>query len=189
MKRMLFFLLVVLFAVPVMSQTADETAPPAESEAPPMGPPPEIQELSGLIGTWDVAMKFRWAPTDTIWEESKGTCVFSYAADGAVLMMVFESEMQGTPFVGLSLQCFDRETNKWQSVWTDNMGARISFYTGDKAADKIVMTGEELYQGVKSIGRLTTYNLTETSFDWLMETSYDGGKTYAVMGSARYTKQ
>jgi len=189
MKKVLSFILLLLLAVPVVSQTAEDTAPPAENEPPPMGPPPEIQELAGLVGTWEVAMKFRWDPADTVWEESQGTCVYSYTAGGAALMMDFESAMEGMPFVGISLQCFDRETDMWQSVWTDNMGARLSFYTGKKTDDKFVMTGEELYQGQKSIGRLTTYNLTETSFDWMIESSYDGGETYEVMGTARYTKK
>lgn len=188
MKKLLFIMLAILLAGPVWSQSAGESASP-EDAAPMMGPPPELQEMAGLVGTWDVAMQFRWTPDDTVWAESNGTCEFSFTADGAALMMTYETVVQKMPYVGVSLQCFDRETGQWQSVWTDNMGARLSFYTGGKTDDKLVMTGEEMFQGVKSLGRLTTYNFIENSFDWQMESSYDGGDTFAVMGKAHYTKR
>ena len=93
------------------------------------------------------------------------------------------------PFTGLTVECFDRETGKWQSVWTDNISARITLYEGVEEAGGLVMVGEEMWQGQKSIGRITTYNLTENSFDWMMESSFDGGKSFIVTATAKYTKR
>ena len=188
MKRLLILLLsLALLALGAGLAAQDE--PPTEGEMPPMGPPPEMQELNELVGTWDVVMKSKWDPEDTAWTESKGVCEFILIAGGAALMMDYRGEMMGAPFLGVSVQCFDRETGKWQSVWTDNVGARITLYEGYQEGEKMVMTGEELWQGQKSIGRLTTYNHTENSFDWMMESSYDNGQTFVVIATAKYTKR
>jgi len=186
-KLMILFLALTLVAAGVSLLAQREQ--PVEGEMPPMGPPPEMQELTGLVGTWEVVMKSKWDPNDTAWTETKGVCEFKMVAGGAVLMMDYKGEMMGMPFLGVSVQCFDRETGKWQSAWTDNLGARISVYEGVKEGDKLVMVGEELWQGQKSLGRISTYNLTDNSFDWMMESSYDGGETFAVMATAKYTQR
>jgi len=178
-----------VIAVVVGAGLSAHSEPLTGEEMPPMGPPPEMQELTGLIGTWDVVMKSKWDPSDTAWTESKGVYEYKFIAGGAALMMDYKGEMMGMPFLGISVQCFDRETGKWQSIWTDNVGARISLYEGVKEGDRLVMVGEELWQGQKSLGRITTYNLTENNFDWMMESSYDNGETFAVMATARYTKR
>ncbi|MBN1211372.1 MAG: DUF1579 family protein [candidate division Zixibacteria bacterium] len=188
MKKILsLFLTLVLFTGATSLTAQDE--PPSGEGMPPMGPPPEMQELTGLVGTWDVVMKSKWDPNDTVWTETKGVCEFKFVAGGAALMMDYRGEMMGMPFEGLSIECFDRETGKWQSVWTDNVGARITLYEGVKEGGKVMMVGEEMWQGQKSLGRITTYNLTDNSFDWMMESSLDGGETFAIMATAKYTKR
>ena len=186
-KITILFLALALVAVGVYLPAQNEQ--PAEEEMPPMGPPPEMQEVNGLVGNWDVVMKSKWDPNDTAWTETKGVCEYKLIAGGAALMMDYKGEMMGMPFLGISVQCFDRETGKWQSIWTDNVGARISVYEGVKEGDKLVMIGEELWQGQKALGRLTTYNHTDDSFDWLMESSYDNGETFVVTATARYTRR
>ncbi|MGB5106888.1 MAG: DUF1579 family protein [Candidatus Zixiibacteriota bacterium] len=160
-----------------------------ETAVPEMGAPNEIKDLAWLVGTWDVVMKSKWDPTATEWTEEKGTATYSYVADSAALMMNYESTAMGMPFKGFMLQTYDRETKLWQSAWADNLGARISLLTGTKANGKTVLTGEDMMQGQKMTTRMTTFNETPTKFEWSMESSADGGKTFMTATTAVYTKR
>ncbi|MBU1470909.1 MAG: DUF1579 domain-containing protein [candidate division Zixibacteria bacterium] len=177
--------LCLMFAVAV----AQEGEMSGEQEMPPMGPPDEMKELAHLEGTWDVAMSSKWDPTDTVWIDETATAVFRYACNGAAMMEEFTSQMMGMPFTGMMLQCFDRETGMWQTVWTDDTGARISYYTGKTIDGKTVVEGEDIYQGQSMITRITTFDETDTSFKWMMETSMDDGKTFFKVSEATYTKR
>ncbi len=161
----------------------------AQEDMPEMGPPQEIKELAFLVGDWDVDMKSKWDPADEDWIETKGTVNYKYVAGGSVIQMTYESQVMDMHFSGFGLQCFDRETGQWQMVWSDNFGARISYYEGTKKDGKLVMTGEEKWLGKTAIGRITIYNETDTSFEWDMESSYDGGKTFIKSAWAKYTKR
>ena len=104
MKKSLFlFLLLALVGLGLGLSAQEEQ--PAEGETPPMGPPPEMKELTGLIGTWDVAMKTKWDLNDTAWTDVTGECEFKFVAGGAALMMEYQGEMPGMPFQGLSVDC------------------------------------------------------------------------------------
>ncbi len=58
-----------------------------------------------------------------------------------------------------------------------------------KEGDKTVLTGEDIYKERKYISRISTYNETSISFDWKMEHSMDGGKTFMTSGMAHYTRR
>jgi len=154
-----------------------------------MGPPKEIQEAKYLVGTWDVAMSFKWDPADTIWQDSKGTATYEYIAGGACIMMTYEAEMMGMQFLGNMLMAYNNQTKKWASCWTDNMGGLLSYYEGTKTGDKTVLSGEDTWEGMTYVSRITTYNETPTRFDWKIENSFDGGKNWVETGKAVYTKQ
>jgi hypothetical protein len=50
------------------------------------------------------------------------------------------------------------------------------------------MTGEDMMGGASMLTRITTKNMTATSYDWIMDMSMDQGKTWATVGTAVYTK-
>jgi len=184
MRNKLYALTALLLMIMTVSVAAQESA----EGQPPMGPPPEMQQLEPLVGVWDVQMKMGMSPDTTTWESSTGTCTYSYILDGAALEMDYQGTAMGMPFSGLGLQTFDRETGKWQVTWTDNMGARTSIYTGTMANGKTVVTGEDLYNGETYLTRITTFNQTKDSFDWKMDFSMDGGKTFQPSAFATYTR-
>lgn len=156
---------------------------------PPMGPPEEMKELAWLTGEWDVAMSWRMTP-DGEWMASKGVATYSMVLEGSTLQMEYSGSDMPMPFVGLMLQTYDRVAGHFQSVWVDNMSARMSYYTGNKEGEKMVLSGEEIMpDGSTALARVTTFNHTETSFDWTMEMSGDGGKTWWTSGKATYTKK
>lgn len=184
-KRMWCLSVLLLFAVMIGPAFAEEQA-----GMPPMGQPEEMKELIKLVGTWECVMQSRWSDTSENWMESKGTATYELGLDGCVLKMKYVSTMMGMPFEGFMVQSFDRELKEWQTLWVDNMSARMSMYTGKPTTDgSEVVTGVDYYGGQKMHTRMTTYDYTETSFKWKMETSTDGGKTWWVSGKADYTKK
>ncbi len=158
------------------------------AEMPPMGPTEEIKSLSYLIGTWDVEQKWRMGPEDD-WMTSKGVAVYSDMYNGCALRHTFESEMMGMPYHGTGLLAYNRETGKWQSSWFDNMSAAISLYEGGMEGEKMVVYGEDAWQGQTYKARITTFNMTPESFDWTYEMSWDGGKSWFESGRSHYTKR
>ncbi|MFH2055199.1 MAG: DUF1579 family protein [bacterium] len=176
----------LLLSLSAVAQEAEEAA----MGMPAMGPTQEIQDLKWLIGTWDVKMESKMTPDQPDWIPSTGVVVYEYAAGGAAIKFTYKAdEMMGMVFEGIGLQTFDRETGRWQMVWADNMGARISYYTGEKSKDgRTVLEGDEIFGGQSYKGRIISFNETPSSFEWQMDNSMDNGQTWWTGGKAIYTK-
>ena len=189
MRKLVFLAPLLCAAVMIGAAVADEPAG-QESTMGPMGPPPEMKEIGFLVGTWDVAMQWRMT-AEAEWVPAPGTASYRYVLDSCAMHMDYNGEMGPgmPPFSGSMTQCFDRDTKMWQSVWVDNIGAKIVYYTGSNVGDTVTLSADVLYQGQKVTDRVKTFNHTDTSFDWQMEDSYDGGKTFFVSGKAKYTKK
>jgi len=114
---------------------------------------------------------------------------YKHILGGAAILTEFSSIMMGMPFEGIGIQTWDRENNEWQMTWTDNMGARTGIYTGQVDDGKMVLTGEDKYQGQTMMSRITSYDLSEAKFQWSMENSMDGGKTWVLTGRATYVRK
>jgi hypothetical protein len=181
-------ILVGLLILSVQAFAADTTQAFTQG-MPQMGPPAELKQVDYLIGTWDYSMKMKMNPADTLWMESKGTEKYESVCGGAALFFTNTNEMMGMPFVAVGLMCYDRDSKKWQMTWTDNLGPKISLYTGNRTADGSVFTGEELMNGVAYQYRMSESKQTPTSFDWKGEMSSDNGKTWLTWGTAKYTKR
>lgn len=176
----LLILLVCTLSIPIK----------AEEEMPLMGPPEQISELSWMVGTWDVDQRFRMEESDTNWIASKGVAVYTSELNGSMIKMEYTSEMMGMPFAGTMLMAFDRIAGKWQSIWIDNMSARMSYYEGTHEGNQTVLGGPDYnYDGSMILARIVTFNETPDSFDWKMEMSTDNGATYWLTGEAKYTKR
>jgi hypothetical protein len=154
-----------------------------------MWAPAEMKAMAFCVGDWDVVMKMKASDTSDVMTEFKGVSHCISLLDGALLQTDFETDFGGMLMKGLSFLAFDRETGNWQNAWVDNMSARIALYEGKMQNDTMILSGKDLYQGKAYLTRIKTFNITPTKYDWLMESSLDGGKTYIVMGTATYTKR
>jgi len=177
--------LAIVILLSTVAFAADE--PTQAQEMPPMGPPPEIQEQAFMIGTWTFDGEMRMAP-DAEWEKYGGEVVFSYVAGGAAIQMEWTSAgMMGMTHHGLSITAYDREMKQWQETWVDNMGGRISMYTGNYVDGKRIMSGIDMMNGQEIWTRNTSYDITESSYKWIMENSMDGQNWFESMRGT-YTK-
>jgi len=188
MKKQMY---VLLFAVLLLaSGTVTIVAQEEEHIMPPMGAPDEIKALGWMVGDWQVDQKWRMDPNSDKYESSAATATYYYSLDSCVLIMDYKSEMMGMKFEGRFFETYDRGSKMYQTIWIDNMGARMSYYTGNKEEAGMVYYGDDyMPDGTKAKFRVSVLNATEKSFDWHMDFSFDGGKTYINSGKAKYTKK
>jgi hypothetical protein len=177
-------LAVLALGVPVFAQeTADSAAP----QMPPMGPPAELQQMAKMAGSWDYAGEMRMSP-DAPWTPHTAYNVNSFVCGGAAFQTDFTGPMMGMEMKGLGLTMYDRETGKWQTIWIDNIAARISYYEGDFKDGKLVFSGQDKMQGQTMYTRITYFDITDTTHKFLMENSMDG-QTWFVSMQGTYTKK
>jgi hypothetical protein len=158
-------------------------------EMAPMGPPEEIKALGFMVGDWKSHMKFRMTQESEEWMETTTDVACSWIAGGAALRAEYTGEMMGEPFNGVAITAYDRELGQYQDIWVDNMAARVSMYHGQMKGDKYVSEGEDIWMGQKMLSRMTISDMTDTSYTWTMEHSFDNGETWQVMGMSTNMKQ
>ena len=173
----------------VVGVGAEEAAQSAEAQMPPMSPPQELAKLNTLVGTWDVAGKYKMDPNDTSATEYTAVATYEWKAGGGVMTSEYSQPFMGSEMKGLSLMGYDSELKKWYTSWVDNMSGRLSIYYGEETGDTLMFQGNELWQGMKFQSRVKIYDRTENSYNWLMENSYDGGQTWSFSMDAVYTKR
>lgn len=184
---LLAMVICVLGAATIASDHGDKAEKSAE-EYGPQGAPEELKQLSSLIGSWNVEQSFKMDPSSEKWDHSKGTAMFMDIYDGCALHYSYESIDAEENFKGTGMIAFNRETQKWQSIWFDNMAASIGLYEGDFTDGKLVVSGEDQWNGMKFISRITTFNITDDRFEWKYEMSTDGGQNFVTTGNAVYTR-
>jgi hypothetical protein len=164
----------------------DDTGKKADMQ-PQFGPPPQIKELDFMVGDWIYKGKMRMGP-DAEWVEHEAKVKFSSVAGGGAIQMEYAGMMMGMEMHGLGLTAFDRELNEWQDTWIDNFSGRISFYTGKYEKDRRRVSGKDMMGGQTVHSRATTYDITDTEFKWMMESSMDGENWYVSMDGV-YTRK
>lgn len=187
MKTARLVIVVALVALAISLPLAAQTEGEGAGQAPTFGPPPEMSQLAPFIGSWKYQGEMRMDPS-AAFTPNTATVVFSLVCGGAAMQSDFSGPMMGMEMKGLSLTGYDRELKKWQTVWTDNLDGRMSYYEGDFKDGKLVVSGKEVMQGMTMFSRSTYYDITDKSIKWTMESSTDG-KVWYVSMQGTYTKQ
>lgn len=184
MKKVLVCLAVVL----MFGSAWAEEMPQGEMQMPEMGPPKEIKSLEPMLGSWDVDMKSRQTPEQP-WTESKGSVKCEYVLGKGAVRQYYSGDMMGAPFNGETTMCYNRQTKLWQVTWIDNIFCQMSHYEGNWEGGKFVASNREVWMGQEYLSRMTTFNITDSSYEWMMEMSTDEGKTWFATMEAVYTKK
>jgi Protein of unknown function (DUF1579) len=153
----------------------------AEAAMPPMGRPAEMDQISFMLGNWAVEMNIRMGPGQE-WQKSEGRAEVTAVLDGCAQRMDFSGAVMGMPFQGVDHSTYNRETKRFESVWLDNMGARMSSSYGNFNDDgQLVLMGEAMENGMKMKTRTISAQVNENTVSWTMEMSMDGESWFQNM--------
>ena len=189
MERVVTMSFMLLGLIMIGGMVAAQPESKAEAPVMQMGAPPEMKQLAFMVGTWDVVMSMRMSP-DEPWTESKAVNTNVMIIDGCALQSEFEAEMMGMQFKGFSTTTYNRVTGKWQTTWIDNIGAAVGLYEGDFKDGKFVVSGKDVMpDGKTMVSRITSYNITDTKYEWMQENSMDNGATWMTSMKGVYTKR
>lgn len=175
MKTLMTFAAFLLLAVPAFAQAPEGEAMPAMPE---MGRPAEMDALAYFHGNWDVTMEFKMDVTATEWTKAAGTSTVTPMLDGCIDKMTFDSKMMGMAFSGIDMTTYNREYKRYESVWFDNMGGKMSVMHGNFEGDKLVMTGNDKMMGMEYMVRSVSQKKSNDEVYWTMAMSMDEGKTW-----------
>lgn len=99
------------------------------------------EHLAKMAGDWNFVITSH-DPNNPM--KSEGTCTKTMIMGGRYIQEKSEGTMMGMPFHGMGITGFDTVTQKYQSVWMDNMSTALTIATGDmpKAGEPLVMTSD-----------------------------------------------
>ena len=136
--------------------------------------PPETLDMAFLVGEWKCDIKINQG--DGTYKDIKGKWTGQYASDGRSIIDIWD---EGMPTQGVNVRTFNPYTKKWNFTWTQANDDQWSSLIGYREGDKMIF--ETLYffvNGQEVKNKITFYNITDTHFDYFIDASYNGGKSW-----------
>lgn len=168
MSKFLLSLGCILLCVNSLSAQQKPTSPP--------------KTFDFWIGTWEVTMSV--APK---WEEYKAIDSVSYLLKNTLIQEIFtQVGGKGENFQRGYLNFIKRDS-LWKHSIYDQTWGDFTFY-GAQEGDKVILRSDstESRQGMR---RETFYDITENSFEYLWEASYDQGKNWYPEWKVSYRRK
>ena len=190
MKAILILAALLLFAAPAIADHHEDQHHEGEqAEMPPMGMPAEMEALAWFHGEWDVAMEFKMDPASEEWIQTTASAVSKPVLDGCANRMDFTGEIMGMPFHGFDHTTWNREYERYESVWLDDMSAKMTVMHGQLVDNVMMMEGPDKMQGQEYINRSISEQKSDDEIYWVMSMSFDGGKTWHDHMKMTYTRK
>jgi hypothetical protein len=140
---------------------------------------PEARRIfDRFAGRWNLECD-RWDENGTK-AHSSGTWTFGWILDGTMLQdaIYFNNQSSaGHRIGGTTLRFFDSAANTWRVVFFAPARNAVISLTGDVIGERIILNGIDV-DGAKL--RWSFNDITQASFVWRGEISYDDGKTWRL---------
>jgi hypothetical protein len=151
---------------------------------------PEYRQFDFYVGEWDLESRVFMQDLDKRghWVETKARDRVRVTLNGCVLEEYFEGSPPGVPQRGMSFSMYDAQSGKWRQQWVDDEG-NWSSYSGGFQTGQMVLYRERTENGKKILQRQVYFNITSNSFDWSMERSTNGGRSWIVTWTLRYRRR
>ncbi|MCP4201308.1 MAG: hypothetical protein GY769_05165 [bacterium] len=172
----------LLAVVPLVSAAAYGEAVPARSDFGSLNSaaPPETAQFSFAIGEWEC--KTRGMQADgSIQPTAPATWTFYYILDGWAIQDDWVSKQpDGARFYGTNIRSFNPQTRTWDNRWLSAGSLQWKYFESEQVGTTMVMTGGEGRdrQDRPFIDRNTFHDITENSWKWRKDRSFDGGETW-----------
>ncbi len=145
--------------------------------------PPQTAQFDFLIGEWHCEIT-RMGPDGNMQQPSKATWTGRYVLDGWAIEDVWQPLAAGAR-PGVNIRSFNPETKLWDNRWLGAGTLQWQDFQAEQVNDTMVMTGEGTdARGRRYIDRNTFYEITDGSWRWRKDRSFDDGATW-LEGVAR----
>ncbi|MCB0289711.1 MAG: hypothetical protein KDH97_05580 [Calditrichaeota bacterium] len=146
-----------------------------------------IAPFDRLLGTWEVTQSI--LNQDGSWsvKPQKYRWKFYPILEGEAVQddwIVVDSTGQET-VAGTNIRIFNPEENQWHMAWIDKTVRRTAVFTAKNEDGKVLM------EGTNAKGRHirnTFYNISENSFEWQQEWTFDEGQSWVAVARIRGTR-
>ncbi|NNE06200.1 MAG: hypothetical protein HKN15_10805 [Xanthomonadales bacterium] len=140
--------------------------------------PQELGQYAFIIGKWQCQTRFMGP--DGTFNEGQATWTGHYTLDGWAIKDDWRSTLpNGRPFHGFNIRSFNPQTGKWDNRWLPQYSLQWKYFESEQAGDTMVMIGGEGTDARGSfVDRNTFYEISENSWRWRKDRSYDGGETW-----------
>ena len=102
--------------------------------------------LDPFVGRWRGRIKMWMAPGAPVMEH-ESTAEAKWILDGRYLEWLHTGTFDGTPFEGRGIDGFNNGMDRYESVWVDNFGTLVLFYTGSCEGDGRLRTLTTTFAG------------------------------------------
>lgn len=153
---------------------------PSETGGPHPDAPTETSQFAFLIGTWDCTTRFM-KPDGSGFTEGIATWTGYWILGGWAIQDDWKSPRPDGGFNrGTNIRSFNPKTRKWDNRWLATGGLQWVSYEAEKRDDTMVMIGGEGRDGAGRayVDRNVFHEITEDSWKWRKDRSFDGGETW-----------
>jgi len=147
------------------------------------GPDPQLREklmlFGRFVGDWDI-IQDRYLLPDGRWVEQKGEVHWGWILDGKAVQDVWTSidEKTGKSIAeGTTVRFYDPDIDAWHSVWIAPPQGAVKTFIGRQVGNETVLEGRTKDgHPLKWIFS----EITEDSFRWHAEETWDNGETWTL---------
>lgn len=165
----------ILLCNPAAGDDLGLTAEARNSDA-----PAELDHWAAMMGEWH-------ATWEALGDNGEVTATgvadwnWSWALDGFAIADVWINpslsvETGSARLNGVNLRIYNPAEGEWQLSWMNSRQLRLDTYVAHSDAERVVMIPDSNPDGE----RVTFFNMTGDSFDWVQEVSADGGQSWSA---------
>lgn len=141
--------------------------------------PKETAQFAFLVGEWDCTTR-SMMPDGKTFTEGKATWIGYFILGGwAIQDDWVQVGPNGQAFHGTNVRSYNPRTQKWDNRWLAAGTQQWKYYEATEVGDTMVMVGGE---GEDPRGRFIDRNvfhdITDDSWKWRKDRSWDGGETW-----------
>ncbi len=148
----------------------------------------KIKPFDKLIGTWNATQSIRNRDGSWTVQEKQYKWKFYSILEGEAVQddwIVVDSTGRERA-TGTNIRIFNSEEHQWHMAWIDKTHRRLATFAAVYENGNIIMDGTNA-QG-RHIHNIF-YNITEKSFEWKQEWTFDEGKSWVEVARIKCTKR
>lgn len=154
-----------------------------------------MNRFEWFIGNWDIESRVRKSAESDDWLEETLYAEHTYELNHHIIFEHFFGPVGEQPYEAWSIRKYNSQADRWQQKWFDTSAPYVLNWSGtfNEAGEFIGYNERYLNAEFEIVGETATreifYNIQADSFDWRYETTADGGKTWIITWTLKYTRR